>query len=193
MKVVAVPDARGEWLRPFLRNDFSQFGEDGLIEALFARIGENNRWCFEIGAHDGTFFSNTLRLRNLGWRAVLIEADDGAFATLQRQYGASAYCVHCRAANGDLDRILSQASAPANLDFGVIDIDGEDHALWDAMVEHTPRVMLVEHSYGRPDDLPAPGVQAGLGYIVELAKRKGYVPLIATQTNLLCCLESENV
>src|SRR5687768_11564360 len=72
--VTVVDDSAG-WLLGRQRNDTSQFGEDGLIEAVLDRIGETNRWCFEVGAADGLFFSNTKRLRDAGWNCILIEAN----------------------------------------------------------------------------------------------------------------------
>ena len=54
-------------------NVYTQFGEDGLIESVFGRIGVRNHWCFEVGASDGFFYSNTLRLREHGWSSVLVD------------------------------------------------------------------------------------------------------------------------
>ena len=30
------------------KNVYSQYGEDGVIEAIFERIGTNNKWCLEV-------------------------------------------------------------------------------------------------------------------------------------------------
>ncbi len=45
------------------RNDYSQNGEDGIIDAIFAAIAPTNRWCCEFGAWDGLHFSNSRRLK----------------------------------------------------------------------------------------------------------------------------------
>ena len=65
-----------DWLDDKAANVTSQFGEDGLVAATLDRIGVQNRWCFEVGAADGMFYSNTKQWRDAGWHAVLIEADD---------------------------------------------------------------------------------------------------------------------
>ena len=44
-------------------NITSQFGEDGFISAALKHIGITNRWCFEVGAGDGKWLSNTWSLR----------------------------------------------------------------------------------------------------------------------------------
>ena len=78
-----------DWLRGRASNTYTQFGEDGLIAACLEKIGETNRHCFEIGAADGRFFSNTLRLREDGWRAVLIEAGREQFNKLNNGHIAT--------------------------------------------------------------------------------------------------------
>lgn len=74
------------WLERRARNIYSQNGEDGILEAIFERIGTANQWCCECGAADGVFFSNTKRLIDAGWSAVLIEADAEQFKKLADLY-----------------------------------------------------------------------------------------------------------
>lgn len=187
-------DSRGDFLRDCGFNFTSQFGEDGYIRAVFEKIDVQNKWCFEVGAADGQFYSNTARLRNVLWNSVLIEADETQFAKLQTFANERTHCVNERIGPDSLDRILGEAGAPADLDFGVIDIDGPDYYIWQGLREFRPRVMLVEFSpYGRPDNLPAPhGTnQAGLNPIVALGKEKGYVPLLHTFCNVLFVREDQ--
>lgn len=51
-------------LKSFARNEYSQYGEDGIIEEIFRRIGPNelNNFCCEFGAWDGVHLSNTASL-----------------------------------------------------------------------------------------------------------------------------------
>ena len=68
----------------FARNDYSQNGEDGIIEALLDQLPERNRWCVEFGAWDGEHLSNCANLiRNHDYSAVLIEASPERFRDLQ--------------------------------------------------------------------------------------------------------------
>lgn len=78
------------WLKERRKNVYSQFGEDGLLEAIFERIGAANRWCCECGAADGVFFSNTRALitNDYQWSAVLIEADAEQFHKLKKLYAS---------------------------------------------------------------------------------------------------------
>lgn len=188
---VSIIDARADWLHGQERNDTSQFGEDGLIQAVFAKCGDTNRWCFEVGAADGLFYSNTKRLRDLGWNAVLIEADGKLAEECRRFESNKVQVIHERISGEALDAILSRCGCPQNPDLGVIDIDGQDYWTWKALVCR-PRVILVEFMYVNqnmtdPGFIPQQGGegQAGLDAILELGQEKGYVALAQTVCNVL--------
>ena len=173
-------------------NTFSQFGEDGLLAALFDRIGTENRWCFEVGASDGLLYSNTKVLRDKQWSAVLMESSRKLIANLT--YVASMENdsrVVGVEVGGDvtIDFLLEYAEAPFDMDLGVIDVDGQDYWLWHDMTQFAPRVMLVEYSLRNPTAaVPERGSdrgQAGHNLIVELGKDKGYRALVLTPCNVL--------
>src|SRR4051812_17540195 len=78
-----LPVAPSEWTKHF-SNVYSQFGEDGILAEIFRRIGTTNKQCFEVGAADGKWFSNSRKLIDEGWRAALIEADEKNWPELKR-------------------------------------------------------------------------------------------------------------
>lgn len=181
--------SRAEWLFGKAWNKYTQFGEDGLIDAVFQRIGTTNRQCFEVGAADGLFFSNTLRLREEGWQAVLIEAEERQFQKLLASYGDQSTCIQEVAK--DLDSILD-GRLDITPDLGVIDIDGQDYWLWHDMELFRPRVMLVEiATQGADNAIPERGGegQAGLTHIEALGASKGYQLVAETYCNALFVLE----
>lgn len=186
-------DQRFAWLSGKDFNETSQFGEDGLIGAVFDRIGTTNKWCFEVGAHDGLYFSNTKRMRDAGWLAVLIESHDGHFEKLRQFKSVQVFCIHEHIEPSSLDRILSECGAPKDMDFGVIDIDGQDSHVWRGMQEYNPRVMLVEFHTGPKDFEPELGAtkgQSGSDVIAAIGKEKGYALVMQTYVNALFVLES---
>lgn len=190
MAHVSAISPHGEWLLGRQRNDTSQFGEDGLIEAVLARIGETNRWCFEVGAADGLFFSNTKRLRDAGWKAVLIEADERLATECQKFASDKVSVVHERIGSVSLDAILARCGSPADPDLGVIDVDGQDYWIWEGL-KARPRIMLVEFGYWNttgkvpPRDSREVALQAGLETICDLGRQKEYQPLVSTYCNVL--------
>jgi hypothetical protein len=169
-------------------NSYSQYGEDGLIDAVLQRIGVANSWCFEVGASDGLFYSNTLRLRNAGWSAVLMEENNVEAEALWLYKSDGCHIVHEHIT--DLDKVLSRFGAPKDLDLGVIDIDGQDYWLWHDMRDYRPRIMLVEFHWKRGDDYIPPRdsterLQAGRNAITALGESKGYIPVAETHVNRL--------
>src|SRR5215207_1744431 len=73
-RLEAAERADGSALRWSERSAFSQNGEDGVIEEIFARIGTTTRHAIEIGAADGEE-NCTRSLVESGWTAHWVEAD----------------------------------------------------------------------------------------------------------------------
>ena len=175
------------WLKDRCEKVYSQFGEDGLIAATFEQIGTTNKHCFEVGAGDGRHLSNTRRLVELGWHAMWIENAASKFLQMVADLPENVAAIPEKITPENVNKILSPL--PDDMDFGVIDIDGDDYWLWKAM-QKRPRVMLVEYeplSYGHdPDVLPERGEgQAPIKFIVELGIEKGYQLLATTFCNVL--------
>jgi hypothetical protein len=180
---------------------YSQFYEDrDYLVPLFADIGIENAYCFEVGAMDGKRFSNTRCFLDKGWRGLFIESNDEWYhqcCANAIQYGDKVTCIECEVNTEDnnIDRLLDFANFPVDLDLGSIDIDGQDYHVWKAMEKYRPRVMVVEFSPSvAPDYIPPlnePG-QAGLGAILELSREKGYRAIVANKVNLICVRDDIN-
>jgi len=176
------------WLRDKALNVYTQFGEDGLIDAVFDRIGTTNKECFEVGAADGKYYSNTLHLREDGWGAVLMEKDPEQWQKLYDTYnGDLTDCIIGGVDDLDTTLYWTRLRHEREPDLGVIDIDGQDYWLWHDMVEYRPRVMLVEINYHEWDAVPPRGEsgQAGLAAIRQLGNDKKYELVAHTYCNAL--------
>lgn len=177
----------------YLKNIYSQFGEDGLIEEIFRRIGTTNKWCFEVGAADGKWMSNSRKLIDDGWSAVLIERDDARYAKLLESFGTNPSVRLCKQEVGDkglasLDSILQGRDFPEQADLGIIDIDGQDYYVWLAMMKYKPRVMVVEYDPRvAVDFIPERNGagQAGRDAIISVGSAKGYDPVCLTPVNVI--------
>ena len=193
-----VPDSRvkpeSAYLREFARNVTSQLGEDGIIEKIFAIIGPANRCCCEFGAWDGIHFSNTWNLiARQRWRGLLIEADRDRFRELQGNYAGRDDVRLVQAmveVDGErsLDAILAAAKLPIDFDLLSIDVDGMDWHIWNTLLGHRPRVVVIEFNQSVPNDVifiqdPDPAVNQGASLLamIDLAKAKSY-ELVATTT-----------
>lgn len=181
------------WLAEKRYNKYSQFGEDGILEAIFARIGTANRWCCECGAADGIFFSNSRKLIEEGWSALLIEADDDLFEKLfnlyLREERVQTSCLLVSAIGEQtFDWLLERDHAPLDLDLLVIDVDGQDYWLFNSLLKYRPRVVMVEYDPTSDKEyippIGEPG-QAGLHAIINLGIGKYYWPVAITSTNVI--------
>ncbi len=184
-----------KYLKDSARNETSQFGEDGILEAIFERIGTTNKWFLEVGAADGCFCGNTARLVPLEWQGIWIEADDKQFKQMLLKWPNADNVIklhrHVQPIGADsLDRIIVEHSAPLDLDLMVIDVDGQEFYLLDMLKAH-PRVLMIEfeHNQDGKDEMfvPEPGGtgQAGEYMITELLVAKGYTPVVKTFCNII--------
>lgn len=64
-------------------NDYSQTGEQDFILSYFKDFKGT---FLDIGAFDGIEMSNTLRLLELGWSGISVEASPSTFARLEKNY-----------------------------------------------------------------------------------------------------------
>jgi hypothetical protein len=172
-------------LLSYARNVTSQAGEDGVLYELFNRIGIQNKWCCEFGAWDGKHLSNTwLWVEKSEWYSVQIEGGGKKFVELQYRYkdNPKVFCLNDFVTKeNSLDTLLSKTPCPKDLDFLVIDIDGNDYWIWKWLTEYRPRVLLIEFNSTMPPELhfvqeynPKVWIGSSLRSLVALGKEKGY-------------------
>jgi len=140
-------------LNEFERKVYSQNGEDGILEFIFARIGTTNRTFVEFGIQDGRECNTAnLSLRH-GWSGLLMEADE-EFADRAREFyrgelGANADRVRIRrelVTTENIDRLLEDEGITGVIDLLSIDIDGSDLWVWEAISAIQPRVVVIEYN-----------------------------------------------
>ena len=184
------------WLEDRAYNVYSQFGEDGILAAIFEKLGARNKWVLECGASDGVFFSNSRKLIEEGWFGVLVEADPAQFEKLTALYASTLEAERVQlfqhrvssSEPGGLDVILSAANAPRSLDLAIIDVDGQDYWLFNSLLKHRPQVVMVEYDPNAPVDFVPPingEGQAGKKAIIDLGVGKLYWPVAMTTTNII--------
>ena len=130
---------------------FSQFEEDGILLAIFAAIGEENKTFIDLGSANG-INSNCANLAiNFGWDGLFI---DGSEESVQE--GRNFYKTHpdtwihpptfkqgfiqCENVNS----LINDAGFEGNVDLLSIDLDGNDYWIWDAIKAVSPNVVIIE-------------------------------------------------
>jgi hypothetical protein len=174
----------------------SQNEEDGLLLAIFKRIGATNRRSVEIGC--GSNGGNTgFLVAECGWTGLMVDANRGAIANVKARYaGHHLTAVKHRVTREDANRLLEVHGFTGELDLLSLDIDGNDYWVWEALTVCSPRVVVLEYNWLFGPDLSVtvpynPEFKVGssgtrafrgasLAALVHLSRRKGY-RLIATE------------
>jgi hypothetical protein len=128
---------------------FSQNGEDGILQEIFRRIGEGDKFSVEFGIGDGTECCTRNLLVNRGWAGLLIEGSwqcAGEALSLYRQFDKVGVRQSYITVENILD-IFRDNGVPQSPDLLVVDIDGNDYWILDRILSaYRPRVIVCEYS-----------------------------------------------
>ena len=130
---------------------FSQFDEDGILQAILAAIGISQGTSVEIGIGDGRECNTTHLLMNHGWSGLLVDSNSHQVRRARRFFAnakdTKAYppTVECRFVTPDdvNDLLHSQAAMIPEIDVFSLDIDSIDYWVLEAM-EARPKVIVAE-------------------------------------------------
>jgi hypothetical protein len=178
---------------------YSQNDEDGILIYIFSKIGTTNKRFVEFGIGNGIEYNTANLSINLGWSGLLMDGDaDGVklaqnyykrrlgldFARIQiAQHMLTAENINC---------VLLNHKVKDEIDLIIIDIDGIEYYVWEAVNVINPRVVVIEYNLylGYKNALTvkydpefnrfkehSSGMYFGasLPALVKLARSKGYV------------------
>lgn len=135
---------------------FSQFGEDGIIQEIFKRIGITNRYFVEFGVENGSE-TNTTYLLYQDWKGLWIDGSEDNIYKIQQSFartiakGRLTTLQHFITAE-NIEQLFKQGNVPAEFDLLAIDIDRNDYYVWNAINAYKPRVVIIEYnSIFRPE------------------------------------------
>ncbi len=134
-------------LRHFEASVRSQNGEDGIIAEIVRRVGEGTRTFVEIGASDGAE-NCTAALVSQGWSGVWVEGDpEKVMDARRRSSDRPVRVVEAFVDRESIVSVLESASTPDEPDVLVIDVDGNDLQIWDAVsARYRPRIVVIEYN-----------------------------------------------
>lgn len=165
-------------LERFERKVYSQNGEDGVLEAIFAAVGVTDRFFVEFGCEDATQ-CNTAYLLEQGWQGLLMDpagTSRNPMATVRQEFVTAE----------NINSLFRKYGVPDEFDLLSLDIDGNDFWVWQA-ITHRPRVVVIEYNAHVP-----PGERKSIAYdpsfrwsgtdyfgaslraLKELGEQKGY-------------------
>ena len=180
---------------------FSQNDEDGLILRIFAHVGTTNRVVVEIGNNcDGSDIGipqnlSTNLIVHHGWHGILFEIDPKECDKLTYFFARNPATAHfhgthdgrqiyfsprvvCLAVTPEnIESALAEATGEREPDLFVLDIDGPDFQVAQAITATRPRVLVVE--FEKRLGGPASVIQPDHGNADKHWSQSGYTSLAA--------------
>jgi len=124
-------------LNEFESKTYSQNGEDGIINAIFSKIGYSNKYYVEIGG--GKSYDNTKLLRkNFGFTGLLINNSlENLRVNLRKEF----------VTKENINSLFKKYNVPFGFDLLSIDIDSNDWYVWNALDDkYRPRIVCIEYN-----------------------------------------------
>lgn len=172
---------------------FSQFGDDGILQYLTRRLAPSDTFA-ELGVSDYTEASTRLLLVKDNWRGLIVDAsaknmESVRASDLYWRHELTAVAEFIRADN--VDQLLESNGISGDIGVLIIDIDGNDYWVWEAMTAVQPLIVGVEYNsiFGPDRSVAVPynpsfsrGTAhashlywgASIGALTDLAERLGY-------------------
>ena len=116
-----------------MTGDYSQNGEQVVIDEILARLGLSSGTLVDLGAGDGWALSNTRHLLHHGWRGVMIDADNRGNCEVHQHFLTAENVVGVVSSYTPSADVLS------------IDLDGNDYWILNAfLASFTPALIVCE-------------------------------------------------
>lgn len=188
-------------LYKYIKNNTSQYGEDGVIEEILKRLNITSGVVVDVGASDGKWFSNTFTLLQRGFDVYAIEKNDNAkkMFELKKEY-PNLYPIQIgvtteKNSPSHINNILKTLGVPNEIDLISIDIDSIDTWVFEdldrnpkvVVIEIEPRYYPLDMKYHNPKGdrkTNPPQNITGFGPTHKIAKEKGYFLIGHTISNL---------
>ena len=179
----------------------SQFGDDGIIQWLTAKLPGIPKLFVEFGVEDYTESNTRFLMVNNGWRGFVMDGSPHNIARLRRRPWFWRHDLATRACfvtRENVDREIANWAAGRDVGLLHIDVDGNEYWLWDAIESIVPAIVIMEYNavFGpeRPVTIPYNAnfrrleahhsgqyYGASIAALTHLAHTKGYA-LIGTNS-----------
>lgn len=130
---------------------FSQFGEDGVLNEIFRRIGTTNSYFVEFGVGNGLENNTCFQLTVNNWQGAWIEGSPESCQSIRSGFSKYIDKGRLRLKNTfitaeNIESLFDELGVPTEFDLLSIDIDGNDYHIWKSIRKFNPRVVVVEYN-----------------------------------------------
>lgn len=151
----------------FLNSKFPhrQYWSEDCTELLRKAVGmvhdegeDSELWAVEFGAFDGGRHSHLHKMKNQDMNIVYIEGDPDRYLNVKKNNEGNervhAFCGKVGwSASDSVDYYLSRTPIPENFDFMIVDVDGNDYHIVEALKQYRPKLMMVEINPSIPNNV----------------------------------------
>jgi hypothetical protein len=129
---------------------FSQWGEDGIIQALIRSVPIGRNIFIEFGVQDYSESNTRFLLLNDNWSGLVIDGDAENIDAIKSsdlywRHNLKAECAFITRDN--INDIFVSAGVQGDIGLLSIDIDGNDYWVWEAINAVDPRIVAVEYNF----------------------------------------------
>lgn len=128
---------------------FSQWGEDGIIQALLNYVAIKHKIFVEFGVQNYTESNTRFLLMNDHWSGLLIDGNPGHVDYIRKDpiYWQHNLKVDCSFITKDnIDSILLANGISGDIGLLSIDIDGNDYWVWQKISVIRPAIVVIEYN-----------------------------------------------
>ena len=129
----------------------SQYGETGVVSSIFKQLNIVPKYGVEFGAGAVSSFHGTANIRwfnqEYNMECLYFETNETKILQSEEEYRDQIKVESITASN--VNKIFSKYNVPKDLDIVVIDIDGQDYYVWEAL-NYNPKVIIIEFNPSLP-------------------------------------------
>lgn len=128
---------------------FSQWGEDGIIDWLVARLPEIPETFIEFGVSNYRESNTRLLIQLRNWSGLIM---DGSMENIENIKSQEIYwkydlnAKHAFISKENINSLISEAGYSGDIGILSIDIDGNDYWVWEAINVISPAIVICEYN-----------------------------------------------
>ena len=128
---------------------FSQWGDDGIIQFLVDYLAIEHHTFIEFGVENYLESNTRFLLVNNCWKGLVMDGSENNVNQIKQsnlywQFQLEAECAFINKEN--INRLISEYSNQKELGILVIDVDGNDYWIWEAIDVVQPTIVIVEYN-----------------------------------------------
>ncbi len=173
---------------------FSQFGQDGIVQYLTQHIEIPNKVFVEFGVEDYSESTTRFLLMKDNWSGLIMDGSDTYMEGVRKSELHWRYDLTAKGAfitKDNINDLISSYTKEQDIGLLVIDLDGNDYWIWEAIDVVKPRIVMCEYNsaFGSEAEVVIPYAEdfernkahysglyfgASVAALVKLGKQKGY-------------------